>query len=83
MQRLIRMTAIFTTAACLAGCGFGGGYLFSRDITWTKIGLTQQQLDADWYRCQRENTDTENYVSPRMAKACMAARGYGYTESGI
>jgi hypothetical protein len=61
---------------------------------WTKPGLTQQQSDADWYQCVKENTaaglevqnlggdietrPTQN-TNEGMALQCMKARGYTIT----
>jgi hypothetical protein len=38
-------------AATLSGCESSRNYYH-----WTKPGLTQQQSDADWYQCVKENT---------------------------
>lgn len=75
-------------ASLVSGCaGVGGAYLISHTIRWTKAGATQQQINADWYQCQRENqadaVSSTTVFQERMAKQCMAARGYGFTESGI
>jgi len=72
-------------AAALAGCGT------HRFHYWTKAGQTQQQQDADWYQCMRENTASGTEISTfagdvtvhrtqdtnlEMAVRCMKARGY-------
>jgi hypothetical protein len=83
---VVRGTVILALALalCGAGCGgIGGVYLIGEVIHWNKPGFTQAQLSIDWYECRRENTNTDNAINPMNTKACMAARGYSYTERGI
>ena len=40
----------------LTACGYPGAYSISRDVKFSKRGVTQQQLDADWSACRKENT---------------------------
>ena len=85
MVRLIVMGGILVSTA---GCGgVGGVYMFSHTINFTKPGMTQQQLDADWYACRKENiSDSQSGASlseEQMAKQCMAAKGYSSAENGF
>jgi hypothetical protein len=73
----------------LAGCSVSrvlSDYTVSRN-NWSKPGVTQQQLDADWYTCSKQNTsDLQSGMTLEekgMAKQCMAARGYSYIESPL
>ncbi len=85
------MFRLLVGAACLVlldGCGgVGGAYLVSHNITWSKPGMTTQQLNADYYACQKENTSDpqggQSLIEEKATKQCMAARGYSFTESGF
>jgi len=53
--------------------------------TFTRGGVTQQQVDADFYQCQRENRNVSNggllgpqgdFAQEEMVRQCMRARGY-------
>jgi hypothetical protein len=76
-------------AILLSGCES-----YQKIYHWTKPGLTQQQSDADWYQCVKENTtpglDVQTYggdiearrtqnTNDAMALQCMRARGYTIT----
>jgi hypothetical protein len=86
-MRLARTLVMIGSPILLSGCGsIGGNYLVSHKINWSKPGLDQQQLNADWYQCRKENTPEAEYywiVDENMAKQCMAAKGYTYTEEGF
>jgi hypothetical protein len=73
----------------LTACSYPGAYSTSHDVKFSKRGVTQQQLDADWSACRKENTVAmsfaEAYTEPKRAtsyaeeyliKGCMAAKGY-------
>lgn len=80
---MTRVAAVGLLALSVSGCGgIGGVYLIGEVIHWTKPGFEQHQLDVDWYQCRRENTQ-DGTIQPQNTKACMAARGYSYTETGI
>ncbi len=85
--RFTRALLLVGATSLTTGCGgVGGQYLFTHQIHWSKPDLNQQQLNADWYECKKENTpDPEYYwiVDEGMAKQCMAAKGYTYTEEGF
>src|SRR5262245_28043197 len=55
----------------LTACSYPGAYSTSRDVKFSKRGTTQQQLDADWSACRRENTVAmsfaEAYTEPKRA----------------
>src|SRR5262245_3621786 len=64
----------------------------SRNVKFSKRGITQQQLDADWSARRRENTVAmsfaEAYTEPKrptsyaeeyLLNGCMAAKGYTVT----
>jgi hypothetical protein len=85
-----RFLIVVVLSWLVAGCGgVGGVYLVSHKIIWNRLGLptTQQQADADWYECQRANLDpitgTMTIFEEKMAKQCMAARGYTWHDSGF
>ena len=72
----------------LIACSYPGAYSISRDVKFSKRGVTQQQLDADWSR--KENTvamsfaETEpkrstSYAEEYLIDGCMAAKGYTVT----
>ena len=74
----------------LAACGYPGANSISRDVKFSKRGVTQQQLDADWSACRKENTvamsfaETEpkrsmSYAEEYLIDGCMAAKGYTVT----
>jgi hypothetical protein len=82
---LQRLAPALLVAAALAGCAKHRLYY------WTKAGQTQQQQDADWYQCMRENTASGTEISTfagdvavhhsqdtylDVAVRCMKARGY-------
>ena len=86
-MRLGGLFGLAVVAIQLTGCGgVGGHYLVSHEINWSKPGLNQQQLNADWYQCRKENTPEKEYywiVDEKMAMQCMAAKGYSWTEKGF
>jgi hypothetical protein len=55
----------------LTACSYPGAYSTSREVKFSKRGTTQQQLDADWSACRRENTVAmsfaEAYTEPKRA----------------
>jgi len=48
----MKWSMVAIIAVALAGC-------FETTYHWTKVGLTQQQLNADWYSYAKENTTTD------------------------
>jgi predicted small lipoprotein YifL len=85
---MLRLFIAALALATLAACGgVGGLYLVSHKLNWSKPGFNQQQLDADWYACTKQNTsnpsDGMSIPEENMAKQCMAAKGYSYTETGF
>jgi hypothetical protein len=82
------VSTLVASALFLSGCSSETLY------HWAKPGITQQQQDADWYQCTRENTTTGAEVSSlggstevrqvqntnmEMVVQCMKARGYTLT----
>ena len=76
----------------LSACSYPGAYSTPHDVKLSKRGVTQQQLDADWSACRKENTVAmsfaEAYTEPIRATSyaeeylingCMAAKGYTVT----
>jgi len=83
-----RYLLILLAFISLNACSYPGG-LASRDVGFSKRGITQQQLDADWSACRKDNTVAmsfaEAYTEPKrpasiaedyLIRQCMAARGY-------
>ena len=84
-----RSLLILLAVISLTACSYPGAYLTSHDVKFSKRGTTQQQLDADWSACRKENTVAmsfaEDYTEAKRATSfaeeylingCMAARGY-------
>ena len=76
------MTCLFACGALMLLTGCTTHY---RNSLHPSYGQTD--FDRDWYECKRENTHTSAYVNPyygsagpevnfRMARDCMAARGW-------
>jgi len=76
----------------LTACSYPGAFSTSHDVKFSKRGVAQQQLDADWSACRKENTVAmsfaEAYTEPKRATSyaeeylingCMAAKGYTVT----
>jgi hypothetical protein len=87
-----RSLLILLAVISLAACSYPGAYSTSHDVKFSKRGLTQQQLEADWSACRKENTVAmsfaDAYTEPKRATSfaeeylingCMAARGYTVT----
>src|SRR5262245_29176057 len=87
-----RSLLILLAFASLTACSYPGRYSTPQDVKFSKRGVTQQQLDADWSACRKENTVAmsfaEAYAEPKRATSfaeeylingCMAARGYTLT----
>ena len=87
-----RSLLILLAVIPLSACSYPGAYSTSRDVKFSKRGITQQQLDADWSACRKENTVAmsfaEAYTEAKRATSfaeeylingCMAARGYAVT----
>jgi len=87
-----RSLLILLAFISLTACGYPGAYSTSHDVKFSKRGVTQQQLDADWSACRNENTVAMSFAeaSPEAKRAtsfaeeylingCMAARGYTVT----
>jgi len=83
-----RSLLILLAVISLTACSYPGAYLTSHDVKFSKRGTTQQQLEADWSACRKENTVAMSFAEatePRRATSfaeeylingCMAARGY-------
>jgi len=87
-----RSLLILLSVMSLTACSYPGAYSTSHDVKFSKRGTTQQQLDADWSACRKENTVAmsfaEAYTETKRATSfaeeylingCMAARGYSVT----
>ena len=82
-----RLPIVVLLTLTVAGCSrMLSDYTVSRN-NWCKPGVSQQQLDADWYACSKQNTsDPQSGMTSEekgMAKQCMAAKGYSYIESPL
>jgi hypothetical protein len=87
-----RCLSILLACIFLTACSYPNVYSTSRDVKFSKRGTTQQQLDADWSACRRDNTVAmsfaEAYTEPKrtisyaeeyLINGCMAAKGYTVT----
>ena len=87
-----RCLLILLAFISLNACSYPGGYLTSQDVKFSKRGITQQQLDADWSACRKDNTVAmsfvEAYTEPKrrasfaeeyLINQCMATKGYNVT----
>jgi hypothetical protein len=87
-----RSLLILLAFISLAACSYPSAYSTSQDAKFSKRGITQEQLDADWSACRRENTVAmsfaEAYTGPKrptsfaeeyLINGCMAAKGYTVT----
>jgi hypothetical protein len=87
-----RSLIILLALTSLTACSYPGAYSTSHDVKFSKRGITQQQLDADWSACRKENTvamsfaeaNTEakratSFAEEYLINGCMAARGYNVT----
>jgi hypothetical protein len=87
-----RSLLILLAVISLTACSYPGAYSTSHDVKFSKRGITQQQLEADWSACRKENTvamsfadtDTEpkratSFAEEYLINGCMAARGYTVT----
>jgi hypothetical protein len=86
---MIERSLAILLAFLVTACSYPGAYSTSQNVKFSKRGITQQQLDADWSACRKENTVAmsfaEAYAEPKRAPSyteeylingCMAARGY-------
>src|SRR5262245_7614175 len=84
-----RSLLILLAFMSLTACSYPGAYSTSHDVKFSKRGVTQQQLDADWSDCRKENTVAMSYAEAYteakrptsfaeeyLINGCMAARGY-------
>jgi hypothetical protein len=84
-----RSSIILLALTSLTACSYPGAYSTSHDVKFSKRGITQQQLDANWSACRKENTVAmsfaEAYTEAKRATSFaqeylingfMAARGY-------
>jgi hypothetical protein len=83
-----KLLLMIPTLAILSGCsGPDRLYLISHQVNFDAPGISEQQKNADWYQCKKENiSDSENGMSQseeKMALQCMSAKGYAYTENGF
>ena len=87
-----RSLLILLAVISLSACSYPGAYSTSRDVKFSKRGITQQQLDADWSDCRKENTVAmsfaeayteakrpSSFAEEYLINGCMAARGYTVT----
>jgi hypothetical protein len=87
-----RCLSILLAFVSVTACSYPGAYSTSQDVRFSKPGITQQQVDADWSACRRENTVAmsfaEAYTEPKrrasfaeeyLINGCMAAKGYTVT----
>src|SRR4029077_12719151 len=87
-----RSLIILLALTSLTACSYPRAYSTSHDVKFSKCGITQQQLDADWSACRKENSVAmsfaEAYTEAKRATSfaeeylingCMAARGYNVT----
>jgi hypothetical protein len=84
-----RFLLVLLAFISLSACSYPGAYSTSHDVKFSKRGITQQQLDADWSACRKENTVAMSFAEdPKRATSfaeeylingCMAARGYTVT----
>jgi len=88
-----RCLSILLAFISLAACSYPGVYLVYHDVKFSKPGITQQHLDADWYACRKENiiatsfaeaqtvpTRAASFAEDYLLKQCMAAKGYRWIE---
>jgi hypothetical protein len=84
-----RSLLIWLAFMALAACAYPGAYPTSQDVKFSKRGVTQQQLDADWSDCRKENTVAmsfaeayseakrpASFAEEYLINGCMIARGY-------
>jgi hypothetical protein len=87
-----RSLLILLAFISLNACTYPGAYSTSKDFKFSKRGITQQQLDADWSACRKENTvamsfaeaysepqRTTSFAEEYLINGCMAAKGYTVT----
>jgi hypothetical protein len=87
-----RSLLVFLVFIFLTACSYPGAYSTSHDVKFSKRGITQQQLEADWSDCRKENTvamsfaegyteakRTTSFAEEYLINGCMAARGYTVT----
>jgi hypothetical protein len=87
-----RSLLILLAVISLNACSYPGAYSTSRDVKFSKRGITQQELDADWSTCRNENTVAmsfaeayteakrpSSFAEEYLINGCMAARGYTVT----
>ena len=87
-----RSLLIFFAFISLTACSYPSAYSTSRDVKFSKRGVTQQQLDADWSACRKENTvamsfaeayterkRATSYAEEYLINECMAAKAYTVT----
>jgi hypothetical protein len=87
-----RSLLILLAFISFTACSYPGAYSTSKGVKFSKRGITQQQLDADWSACRKENiiamSFAEAYSEPKRATSfaeeylingCMAAKGYTVT----
>ena len=53
---IVRSPLILLAFISLSACSYPGAYSTSKDVKFSKRGITQQQIDADWSACRKENT---------------------------
>jgi hypothetical protein len=84
-----RCLPILLALVSLTACSYPGAYSTAQDVKFSKRGITQQQLDADWSACRSENTVAmsfaeayaqhkrpTSFAEEYLINGCMAAKGY-------
>ena len=91
VSMLGRCLPILLAFVSLTACSYSGAYSPSQDVKFSKRGISQQQLDADWSACRKENTVAMSFAEAYEPKrrisfaeeylinGCMAAKGYSVT----
>ena len=74
-----RSLLILLSVTSLNACHYPGAYSTSRDVKFSKRGITQQQLDADWSACRKENAEAyteakrpSSFAEEYLINGCMA-----------
>ncbi|MGC1319830.1 MAG: hypothetical protein WA866_24775, partial [Pseudolabrys sp.] len=55
----------------------------SRDVKFSKRGVTQQQLDADWSACRKENTVAMSFAETEPKRSMSYAEEYLHGCEGL
>ena len=84
-----RSLVISLTFIFLGACSYPGNLSVFKDVKFSKRGITNQQLDADWLPAekkilspclsQRWDKRSMSYAEEYLIDGCMAAKGYTVT----